>query len=136
MRNYPFQGRQASPEELARFVLDDEDKYCWLDDELNAKAHGSISFGDNDISSLRQARIQAGRDLPYLNCVLPTNGLLSVWTDILTLHRDLLKAKVIEDSIRRIGNILALVDSTNATFEKAKAFASLLSAREVPGKRH
>jgi len=130
MRNYPFQGRQASPEELARFVLDNEDKYCWLDDELNAKAHGSISFGDNDISSLRQARIQAGSDLPYLNCVLPTTDNFPVWTDILTLHRDLLKAKVIEDSVTD-GNILALVDSTNATFEKAKAFASLLSAREV-----
>jgi very-short-patch-repair endonuclease len=130
MRNYPFQGREASPEELARFVLENEEKYNWLDDELNGKTNGHISFGDSDISTLRQARIQAGNDLPYLNCILPTPDNFPAWTEVITLHKDLLKAKEIEASVTD-GNILALVDSTNATFEKAKAFASLLSAREA-----
>lgn len=128
MRQYPFQGRDASPEELARFVLENEDKYSWLDDKL--KANGPICFGDSDISSLRQARIQAGNDLPYLNYLLPTTDNFPAWIDILTLHKDLLKAKEIEDSVTD-GVILALVDSTNATFEKAKAFAIFLSAREI-----
>ncbi|MDP3498168.1 MAG: AAA domain-containing protein [Candidatus Nitrotoga sp.] len=130
MRHYPFQGRDASPEELARFVLENEDTYSWLDDELNAKANSKINFGDSDISSLRQARIQAGNDIPYLNCFLPTTDNFPAWTDILTLHKDLLKAKEIEASVTD-GNILALVDSTNTTFENAKAFAILLSAREA-----
>jgi len=130
MRHYPFQGRDASPEELARFVLENEDKYDWLDDELNAKANGNLSFCDSDISSLRQARIQAGNDLPYLNCFLPTTDNFPAWADILTLHIDLLKAKEIEANVTD-GNILALVDSTNATFENAKVFSVLLSAREA-----
>ena len=86
MRHYPFQGREASPEELARFVLENEDKYSWLDDELNAKANGKINFGDSDISSLRQARIQAGNDLPYLNCFLPATDNFPAWTDLLALN--------------------------------------------------
>ena len=129
MRNYPFQGREANPEELARFVLENEDKYCWLDDELNAKENGNISFGQNDVSTLRQARIQAGNDLPYLNCLLPATDNFPAWSDVLTLHRDLLKAKEIDAGVTN-GDTLALVDSTNITFEKAKIFTSFLSARE------
>lgn len=129
MRNYPFQGREVNPEELARFVLENEDKYCWLDDELNANENGNISFGQSDVSSLRRARIQAGNDLSYLNCVLPATDNFPAWPDVFTLHKDLLKAKEIDAGVTN-GNILALVDSTSITFEKAKAFASFLTARE------
>ena len=34
MRNYTFQGREVTPEEMAKLVLAQVDEHQWLDDDL------------------------------------------------------------------------------------------------------
>ncbi|PXX34952.1 AAA domain-containing protein [Undibacterium pigrum] len=130
MRHYPFQGRETSPEELAKFVLENTDRFEWLDDELDSKTSGTLNFADADINSLRQARVRVGADLPYLDCALPVVDSFPVWTSILAIHKDLIRAKEIEQSVSK-GELLKLVDSTHETFVRAQSLSIFLAERET-----
>lgn len=126
MKRYPFHGREVSPEELAKFVMENAERYSWLVDELNSK--NVPQFSDSDVKSLRQARIEAGGDLVYLGSNLPVPDSFPGWPTILALHKDLIRAKDIDAGVT-LGDILALVDSTQETFAVARQFAEFLDER-------
>ena len=119
MRNYSFQGKEVSPEEMAKLVLENAQEHQWFDDEPPAAVDGNLPFDDSDISALRQARMKVGDDLGYLASSLPTPDEFPVWPDLLGLHRDLRKARTIDANVTQ-GNILGLVDTRLETFEKAQ----------------
>lgn len=128
MQSYPFQGREVTPEELAKAALEQAEAHQWFDDEPPATKDGSLPFDDTAINALRRARMAVGEDLRYLGCTLPAPDAFPVWADMLGLHRDLVKAKTIEASVHQ-GAILALVDSRLETFEKAQALSKFLDDR-------
>lgn len=128
MQKCSFQGREVMPEEMAKLVLQDSQAHEWFDDEPPATKDGLLPFDDAAIASLRSARIAVGPDLGYLGCSLPAADAFPLWTDLLGLHRDLVKAKSIDASVAQ-GNILALVDSRLETFEKAQALVKFLDER-------
>lgn len=129
MRNYTFQGREVSPEEMAKMVLAQADEHQWMDDDL-PEGDTSFLFGEDDINALRQARIQAGQDLAYLNCSVPTADYFPAWNDLADLHRDLVRLQSIERSIA-VGSILPLKDSTYETFECAKRLVEFIHNRQA-----
>ena len=128
MQNYSFQGKEVSPEEMAKLVLEQVEEHQWLDDEPPATKGGKLSFEDSDVSSLRQARLKAGEDIGYLRCSLPAPDEFPAWPDLLGLHRDLVKARVIETNVNQ-GNVLGLADSRLETFEKAQKLVTFLNDR-------
>lgn len=71
MRNYTFQGREVTPEEMAKTVIEQSDMHDWFDDEPPATSDGMLPFSDVDIDALRVARIAAGADLTYWNSSVP-----------------------------------------------------------------
>jgi AAA domain len=127
MTHYPFQGREVTPEELAKYVLENSERYSWLDDELSPR-HGGLKFGDSDVSSLRHSCINVGSDLPYLGCNIPSPDNFPAWPTIISFHKNLVKTKEIETRIIQ-GDLLGLVDSTHETFIKAGVFAEFLAQR-------
>ena len=124
---YSFQGREVSPEELAKFVMENFDSYSWLEDEINSK-NINPKFNDGDIHSIRQARRNVAADIVYLDCHLPSPDSFPTWPTVLALHKDLIKAKEIEAGVV-LGNIIRLSDSTPETFEEASKFANFLADR-------
>lgn len=130
MRNYSFQGKEVTPEEMAKLVLDHAEEHQWFDDAPPPTEDGVLPFDDADISALRQARIKVGKNLVYLGCSLPAQDEFPSWSDLLGLHRDLVKAKSIDDSVTQ-GNILGLVDTRLETFEKAQALLKFLDDRQA-----
>ncbi len=128
MQSYPFRGREVTPEELAKVVLEHAEAHQWLDDEPPAAKDGALPFDDAAVNALRRARMTVGEDLPYLGCTLPAPDDFPVWADMLGLHRDLIKAKSIDASVNQ-GAILALVDSRVETFEAAQALSKFLEDR-------
>lgn len=128
MQSHPFQGREMTPEELAKVVLEQAEAHQWFDDEPPASQDGTLPFDDAAINALRHARMTVGEDLHYLGCTLPAPDDFPVWADMLGLHRDLVKAKMIDASVYQ-GAILALVDSRLETFEKAQALGKFLEGR-------
>ena len=50
MRCYSFHGKEVLSAELAKFVLNNQDNYAWLEDEINAK-NNTLKFSDDDIRS-------------------------------------------------------------------------------------
>jgi very-short-patch-repair endonuclease len=127
MKRYPFQGKDVTPEDLAKFVLTNSESYSWLDDDISVKLN-DLKFTDSDISSLRKSRIAVGSDLSYLNCNIPLVDDFPVWASILAVHKDLVKTKIIEARIGH-GDLLSLVDSTHETYVKAGEFAEFLTQR-------
>ena len=82
MRNYSFQGKDVSPEEMAKLVLEHADEHQWFDDEPPASKDVQLPFDDADISTLRQARVKAGDDIIYLGSSLPAPDEFPSWADL------------------------------------------------------
>lgn len=130
MRNYMFQGREITPEDMAKLVIDLAEEYQWFDDEPPSSKDGTLPFDDDAINTLRQARMQAGEDLPYRSCTLPSPVDFPSWTDLLGLHRDILRARAIEMNVAQ-GGLFALLDSRAETIERAQGLAAFLAERRV-----
>jgi very-short-patch-repair endonuclease len=128
MRNYSFRGRDVTPEEMAKLVLQYVDTHQWFDDEPPPMHDGAEPFDDAAVSTLRRARMAVGQDLCYLACRLPDPDGFPAWLDLLNLHRDLVKAKAIDAGVIR-GNILPLVDSRAEAFENAQRLVRFLDGR-------
>jgi very-short-patch-repair endonuclease len=128
MQSYPFQGRDVTPEELAKAVVEQAEAHQWFDDEPPASKDGTLPFDGAAINALRRARLTVGEDLRYLGRTLPAPDEFPMWADMLGLHRDLVKAKSIDASVTQ-GAVLALVDSRLETFEKAQALVHFLGDR-------
>jgi very-short-patch-repair endonuclease len=128
MRTYSFQGKDVSPEEMAKLVMLSSEDHAWFDDTPPASTNGSLQFDDAEISALRQARIRVGEDLPYLSSSLPAADAFPAWSDLVGVHRDLVKARSIESSVSA-GGVLALLDARPETLEKAQELQSLVAKR-------
>lgn len=125
MCSYKFHGKEISSEELAKQVLEQADEHEWFDDEPPEIANDGISIQEDDISSLRKARIAVGADLQYLKHSLPPTDDLPSWTDLAVLHRDLLRARKIEANLSQ-GTLIPLLDSSHETFEIARNLLTFL----------
>lgn len=128
MRSYTFQGKEVTPEDMAKAVIEQSELHDWFDDEPPASSDGTLPFSDVDIDALRAARIAAGVDLTYWNSTIPTTRELPDWSELLLLHRDIVRARGIDQDVTQ-GTILALVDSRVETFENASAAARFLEER-------
>ena len=131
MRTYTFQGKELSPEEIAKYVTSQADVHRWFDDDLPANDFQSnLPFDEGVIGWLRQARMKVGSRLTYLDRSLPAADDFPPWSNLLELHRDLVRARAIEADLTR-GAVLNLSDSTFETFERARALIGLLDRRNV-----
>jgi len=130
MQSYTFQGRSVTPEEMAKIVLDQAEAHQWFEDEPPAAKDGSLPFDDVAINALRRARISVGTDLTYLGRTFPAPDAFPEWAEMLELHRDLIKARTIDAGVNR-GAILALMDSSLETFEKAQILGKFIETRRA-----
>lgn len=128
MSNYKFQGRDVSPETMAKSVLEQYDEHRWFDDEPSPTKDGAITFDSADVDALRRARLTVGKELTYLGLTLPVPDELPAWPDLASLHRDLLKAQAVAANVAA-GRIIGLADSRLETFEQAKQLAIFLDDR-------
>ena len=128
MRRYAFQGREATPEEMARVVFEERHLHNWFDDRPAPPPQEGLGFKDSDIAALREARIQLGADLHYLTASLPANEELPSWTALTPLQRDLLGTRTIAQQLTQ-GMHQPLKDLSRETLEKAHALAHFLEER-------
>ena len=117
-----FEDRDISPEELARFVVEKSDEFCWFTDVLDPKTQAQPGFTNEDVCALRESRRRAGVDLKYLTCQLPATDSLPAPDAILAIHQDLQRSRNIDAAVQA-GAVLPLADTTAGTFERAKTLA-------------
>ena len=87
------------PEDLARHVVEGQQAYSWFPDQLDGRPEHEIVFPLDDITRLRSARAQVGRDLLYLTSVLPESQSLPSISQIGDLHRALLDLDSVSGAI-------------------------------------
>ncbi len=125
---YKFRDGEASPEEIAIYVISREDDYSWMDDALPANGAEHLKFDERSIGALRQARLRVGKEIIYVDSCLPVSDDFPAWPEILSLHRDLIKAKEIDARVSD-GSVLDLIDSTPDTYESAARLLKFLGER-------
>ena len=104
MRDYTFQGQEVTPENIAKIVILQADQHQWMDDDLPSdEFESTLPFDEGAIGALRQARIKVGPSLVYLNCSLPIADDFPAWSNMLELHRDLIRARIIREPRARRG---------------------------------
>jgi very-short-patch-repair endonuclease len=131
MRNYSFQGKDCSPEDIAKIVLTQADEHDWFTDQLPLGTDDfdyQLPFDESAISRARQARIRVGPDLKTLGDILAMPDEFPAWSTLVEIHRDLLRTRAIESDLTQ-GTVLKLTDSTFETFEKAKQLIVFLDQR-------
>lgn len=128
MRTYEYQGRKVTAEDLAKHIIEGVELHQWFDDEPALQGESALQFDETSVNALRRARMAVGHDLSYLDKKVPRPSRFPSWSEVLGLHRDLVKAKSIEASVSE-GNLLALVDSRSQTFESAQKLVAFLDAR-------
>ncbi len=126
MKTYALQGRQVTPEEMARVVAEQAEEHQWFDDEPPPSE--SLPFDDDAIAALREARRRVGSDLAGLGRTLPAVEAFPPWVEMQALHRDLARAKAIDAEVQR-GAVFALADLRPQTFERARALDEFLAER-------
>jgi very-short-patch-repair endonuclease len=128
MKKIRFRGSDHSPADIAHYVIDHESRFSWFDDELPIDEPTDLQFDDEEVDSLRRARVRVGEDLCYLNSTLPAPDDLPTWSELVAIHRDLLRAKSIDADVLR-GAVLPLVDSQSETYDKAVELLELVNRR-------
>lgn len=128
MRNYSFQGREVTPEAMAKLVLQQAEAHEWFDDEPPESKDGSLPFDEEAVASLRRSRMAVCEDLAYLMHSLPSPEQFPDWAGLLVLHRDLIKARSIDARVTE-GAIYPLADTRMETFEKTQELAEFLEDR-------
>lgn len=110
MQTYVFQGSEVNPEELAKRVMSQFDDHQWFDDSL-PEVSEEPPLTDEDMAALREARFAVALDLHYIQCSLPEPSKLPRWEELLTLHKDILRARHIDAQVDS-GAVHALKDSS------------------------
>ncbi|MGE5306570.1 MAG: AAA domain-containing protein [Alphaproteobacteria bacterium] len=85
--------------ELAEFLVREQDKHAWLDEQLDLDEAHEPRFTDEDIAAIRNARRVLGTDLTYLDKVLPSLSDLPDSASLGALHQDLVGATNLEQRI-------------------------------------
>lgn len=126
MRKYVYQGQEVTPEDLAKLVMSQMDDFHWFDDELPEHGSQTPPLTNDDVALLRKARVHALADQGYIGTLLPLSADLPNWGILGALHKDIVRAKTIEDQVAK-GVVHALKDSSFKTFEQASELLTHLT---------
>jgi len=114
-----FGDREVMPYELACYVLDCEKEYNWFRDDIKMHSDYDPKFSANDVDALREARLALGKDLAYLNCIVPNINDFPDSADVLKAHHDLSMAVQIEQELQ-MNDAPPLMDSSSRTLKCAQ----------------
>jgi very-short-patch-repair endonuclease len=130
LSTFRYRGRDVSPQDMAKLVVRQAQEHEWFDDDVPLARGDAPHFDESHISALREARNKVGENLPYLGCSLPNSEEFPEWSELLSLHRDLVRN---QGSKAKIGNegAVSLIDSQPETFRKARALLQFLEDRAV-----
>jgi very-short-patch-repair endonuclease len=126
LSSFNYRGRDVTPADMAETVMRQAKDHQWFDDDIPMARGAPLPFDESHISALRQARIKVGDDLPYLDCSLPGVEEQPEWSELLSLHRALVRTRIVKPSIERT---IGLLDSQPGTFRKAQALLQFLEDR-------
>lgn len=133
LKKLSFQGRELLPYELARYVVEQADRFTWFPDKLSAKG-AELKFSVADINAVRKARLAVGKDLQYLGADLPAADNFVDAQTLQGLHDDLVRAGEMTAQMSTDG-IPQLVQSAAAVVEKAQALYVLVREAKMLAER-
>jgi very-short-patch-repair endonuclease len=92
-------GTEISPLEAATEVIQSENSYEWLTDDLDISEKNRPQFSHDDVVKLRDARRVLGSDIQYLGTSLPEICDLPTPESILQAHEELCRLATIDHNV-------------------------------------
>lgn len=136
---FALDGDEVAPLDAAYEVRDGEGQFEWLPDELGVTAEFAPQFTNDDVSALRSARRQLGKDIDYLGASLPQIVEFPDSAELLQIHRDLSQYERLKASVDA-GEIPTLsmpdnesVDRLHETASRAAALSDILAELKAVG---
>jgi very-short-patch-repair endonuclease len=105
-------GELISPLDAAKQTVESREIYAWLQDELTTEGKNQARFRQEDIIRLRDARRILGKDISYLNAVLPEIYDFPAPEKILRAHQDLGRIAALEADVKT-GAVLDVSDDSD-----------------------
>jgi very-short-patch-repair endonuclease len=84
-----LEGEKIEPMDAAREVIGSPESFEWIPDELGIGSQFTPQFSDEDVIRLREARRTLGKDIDYLNALLPQIIEFPDSKTLLEVHQDL-----------------------------------------------
>ncbi|PWT91166.1 MAG: DNA helicase, partial [Blastocatellia bacterium] len=114
------------PIELARLVVSESGRHSWFPDVLSLDSRYDPKFDEDDISDLRNARRNLGRDLCYIDGTIPAVADLPGGSQLLVLHDNLVNAERLQ-SLMNEENFPRLCVSSAKAVERCEALLGSLN---------
>lgn len=131
-----LESEEIDPQDAARDVADKEGQFEWLPDRLGIAPEFVPQFTDAEFLALREARKILGRDIDYLDAVLPQIVAFPDSFTILEVHRDLSQFEKLKQGVEQ-GEVPALADSSLPTLAAAEELHGKVAAlHEIRGEVH
>ncbi|MEY2394094.1 MAG: hypothetical protein QOF94_439, partial [Acidobacteriaceae bacterium] len=131
-----LESEEIDPQDAAREVADNDGQFEWLPDRLGIGPEFAPQLTDVEILALREARKILGRDIDYLDAVLPQIVEFPDSFTILEVHRDLSQFEKLKQGIEQ-GEVPALVDSSVQTLAGAEElYGKVAALHQIRGEVH
>jgi very-short-patch-repair endonuclease len=112
-------GDEIESQDAAREVVDNAGSFEWIPDALGIAPEFTPQFTDSDITRLREARRELGRDIDYLDASLPQLVEFPDSMVLLQTHQDLSRFERLKRDIEK-GDVPALAGSGQKTLKLAQ----------------
>ena len=113
---------KLQPQDAARELADNRGGYEHIPDPIDVTSEFAPRFNDQDITDLRAARMELGKDIIYLESSLPLLDELPVLESVLQTHQDLLQLERLNKEFE-IGDIPDLADASQETMQATENLA-------------
>lgn len=117
----------VAPQDAAREIVANTGQFEWIPDDLGIEENFRPKFSDADIVCLREARRNLGRDVDYLDAVLPQLAEFPDSKALLQAHQDLSQFQRLKAEIDH-GDVPALADSKDSTLNATQDILSQVEA--------
>ena len=125
LSNIVLDGVERRAQELAELVVSGEDRFGWFDDFKTLSSEQGPPLSEEEAGVLRTARRTLGKDLVYVQAVVPSADDLLSTDKIALLHDMLSRIKAIETEIAT-GSLLPLKAMTPNVLQAVRDFVSCL----------
>jgi DNA-directed RNA polymerase subunit L len=110
---------EIDPQDAAREVVGSAEQFEWIPDALGITPEFAPQFADMDVVRLREARRALGKDIDYIDALLPQLVEFPDSKALLGIHQDLSQLEKLKQGVEK-GDVPALADSSQKTLTLAK----------------
>jgi very-short-patch-repair endonuclease len=120
-------GAQMRAQKLAELAISGSEQHGWFDDLIDLSEKHSPPLSEEEAGRLREARRKLGKDIIYVQSMVPSADELPTTTSVLELHDLIVKRNSIQSELDR-GTLIPLKANTPDVLASVKDFLDIANS--------